>query len=91
MSAGGYYFDMSSNSELTSLEKTEPDKLHRVLSHCMQTFEWHAAPLLDDVLLLPLASYAPYLKTHYQDVRNVTREVLVEPTGAYAFAGVLSF
>jgi hypothetical protein len=89
MSAGGYYFDLSSNAELTLLEQSNPVLLHRILSYCMQTFEWDAAPRLEDVLLLPLASYAPFLKTHYQDVRNVMREVLVEPTGDSDLSGPL--
>ncbi len=31
MSAGGYYYDLSSNSELTALERIQPATLHRVL------------------------------------------------------------
>lgn len=31
MSAGGYYYDLSSNSELTALERVQPESLYRVL------------------------------------------------------------
>ncbi len=80
MSAGGFYYDFSSNSELCQLEISDSAELLNVLNHSLVSREWRARPLLTDILLLPRASYAPYLKHHHQDERNVLSEVLLEPS-----------
>jgi hypothetical protein len=80
MSAGGFYYDFSSNSELSKLESVDPLELLCVLNHSLVSREWRAKPSLSDELLLPRASYAPYLKHNHQDERNVLSEVLLEPS-----------
>lgn len=80
MSAGGYYYDLSSNAELSRLEQADPGALLAVLGHSLLSRQWRALPPLADELLLPRASYAPHLKHHHQDERNVLSEVLLEPS-----------
>ncbi len=79
MSGGGFYFDLSSNSELSQLEQSDPAELQVVLNHSLLSCEWRAKAPVDSVLLLPRASYAPHLKEHHMDLRNVLSEVLLEP------------